>query len=69
MFAVGETLFVATSRQRATEIRQERGGNAMTKEDWKRSRGAWLRGTLIGFPLGALPAGGPDISIFLSYSL
>ena len=30
---------------------------------------AWLRGTLLGFPIGALPAGGSEIPTFLSYSL
>ena len=28
----------------------------------------WLRGTLFGFPIGALPAGGAEIPTFLSYS-
>jgi putative tricarboxylic transport membrane protein len=40
----------------------------MTKEDWKRSWKPWLRGTLFGFPIGALPAGGAEIPTFLSYS-
>jgi putative tricarboxylic transport membrane protein len=39
----------------------------MSKEDWKRSWKPWLRGTAIGFPLGALPAGGTEIPTFLSY--
>ena len=29
---------------------------------------AWLRGTLLGFPFGALPAGGAEIPTFLSYT-
>ncbi len=29
---------------------------------------AWLRGTLIGFPFGSIPAGGAEIPTFLSYS-
>src|SRR5690606_24639099 len=41
----------------------------MTREDWRRSWGAWLRGALLGFPMGALPAGGSEIPTFLSYSL
>jgi putative tricarboxylic transport membrane protein len=40
----------------------------MTKEDWKRSWKPWLRGTLYGFPIGALPAGGAEIPTFLSYA-
>ena len=45
-----------------------RGSLWMTKEDWKRSWRPWLRGTLFGFPIGALPAGGAEIPTFLSYS-
>ena len=33
----------------------------MTREDWARSWKPWLRGTLIGFPIGALPAGGSEM--------
>jgi putative tricarboxylic transport membrane protein len=39
----------------------------MTREDWARSWKPWLRGTLLGFPIGALPAGGSEIPTFLSY--
>ena len=40
----------------------------MTRADWKRSWMPWLRGTAIGFPIGAMPAGGADVASFLSYS-
>ena len=40
----------------------------MTRQDWKRSWPAWLRGTAFGFPIGALPAGGAEIPTFLSYA-
>ena len=43
------------------------GGAWMTREDWARSWKPWLRGTLLGFPIGALPAGGSEIPTFLSY--
>jgi putative tricarboxylic transport membrane protein len=39
----------------------------MTRADWARSWKPWLRGTAIGFPIGAMPAGGADIASFLSY--
>ena len=45
-----------------------KGSVWMTIEDWKRSWASWLRGTFIGFPIGAMPAGGADIASFLSYS-
>ncbi|WP_026369308.1 tripartite tricarboxylate transporter permease [Kallotenue papyrolyticum] len=70
LFAVGEALYVA-SRLRHTheEIVPVRGGVWMTREEWRRSWRPWLRGALIGFPLGALPAGGAEIPTFLSYAL
>jgi putative tricarboxylic transport membrane protein len=41
----------------------------MSREDWKRSLPAWLRGTALGFPFGTIPAGGSEIPTFLSYSV
>src|SRR5688572_26438830 len=46
-----------------------RGSPWMTREEWARSWKAWLRGATIGFPLGALPAGGAEIPTFLSYAV
>jgi putative tricarboxylic transport membrane protein len=40
----------------------------MTREEWKRSWPAWLRGTFMGFPFGTIPAGGSEIPTFLSYA-
>lgn len=45
-----------------------KGSVKMTAQDWRRSWPAWLRGTAIGFPIGAMPAGGADIASFLSYA-
>ena len=39
----------------------------MGKQDWKRSWKPWLRGTVYGYPFGALPAGGAEVPTFLSY--
>jgi putative tricarboxylic transport membrane protein len=69
LFAVGEALYVASHRYLHQEtIEPIRGSLWMTKEDWRRSWPAWLRGTLFGFPIGALPAGGAEIPTFLSYA-
>ena len=69
LFAVGEALFVASRRHVAAEtIEPIRGSLWMTREDWRRSWKPWLRGTLFGFPIGALPAGGAEIPTFLSYA-
>ena len=40
----------------------------MTRDQWRRSWPAWLRGTAIGFPFGCIPAGGSEIPTFLSYA-
>ncbi|HUG82973.1 MAG TPA: tripartite tricarboxylate transporter permease [Euzebya sp.] len=69
VFAVGETLWVA-SRLRHGPIQViSAGGRWMTAEDWRRSWKPWLRGAALGFPIGALPAGGAEIPTFLSYGL
>jgi putative tricarboxylic transport membrane protein len=69
LFAVGEALYVASQRRHAPEeIEPIRGSLWMTKEDWRRSWGPWLRGTAFGFPIGALPAGGAEVPTFLSYA-
>ena len=70
LFAIGETLSVAAAGARGEEkIEPVRGSLWMTREDWRRSWKPWLRGTLIGFPIGAMPAGGAEIPTFLSYTL
>jgi putative tricarboxylic transport membrane protein len=70
MFALGETLYVAALGSRHPEtIEPVRGSLWMTRQDWARSWKPWLRGTALGFPIGALPAGGAEIPTFLSYSL
>jgi putative tricarboxylic transport membrane protein len=70
LFAVGEALYVAARmRHSSEEIVPVRGKVWMTRDEWRRSWPAWLRGTLIGFPLGALPAGGAEIPTFLSYTI
>ena len=70
LFAVGEALYMASRRDlRAGEILPIQGSMFMTGEEWRRSWKPWLRGTAIGFPFGALPAGGTEIPTFLSYFL
>ncbi|NMF97781.1 tripartite tricarboxylate transporter permease [Aromatoleum toluolicum] len=69
LFAVGETLYVATYLNRGVDtIEQMKGSIWMSKEDWKRSWKPWLRGTAFGFPFGCIPAGGAEIPTFLSYA-
>jgi putative tricarboxylic transport membrane protein len=69
LFAVGEALYVASRRHIHEEkLEPVRGSLWMTKQDWRRSWPAWLRGFAFGFPIGALPAGGAEVPTFLSYS-
>jgi putative tricarboxylic transport membrane protein len=69
LFAVGETLHVAAAHLRTNDtIEAIRGSLWMTRAEWRRSLFPWLRGSAIGFPIGAMPAGGADIATFLSYS-
>ncbi|MDQ3780514.1 MAG: tripartite tricarboxylate transporter permease, partial [Chloroflexota bacterium] len=69
LFAVGETLWVASRLRTDTDrIIPVQGSVGMTKEEWKRSWKPWLRGTALGFPIGSLPAGGAEIPTFLSYA-
>ena len=68
LFAVGEALYMASRRDlREAVILPIRGSLFMTREEWSRSWKPWLRGTFLGFPFGALPAGGTEIPTFLSY--
>ena len=68
LFAVGETLYNALYEGRSTQQLNTMSSVHMTKTEWRRSWPAWLRGTLIGFPFGAIPAGGSEIPTFLSYA-
>jgi putative tricarboxylic transport membrane protein len=69
LFAVGEALLVLSERDSKTEVLPVGGRISMTREDWARSWKAWLRGAAIGFPLGALPAGGAELPTLLSYAV
>jgi putative tricarboxylic transport membrane protein len=74
LFAIGETLHVMVrGRTRPgvlAPLEPPRKGDFLwlSREDWKRSWGPWLRGAGFGFPFGVLPAGGAELPTFLSYS-
>jgi putative tricarboxylic transport membrane protein len=68
LFAVGEALYVASRLRRGPVEVIPATGPYMTREDLRRSWKPWLRGTALGFPFGALPAGGAEIPTFLSYA-
>ncbi len=67
LFAIGE----APVGRRAPAPHGGRGHPGrppwLGREDLKRTWRPWLRGPFIGFPFGAIPAGGAEIPTFLSY--
>ncbi|HQN13313.1 MAG TPA: tripartite tricarboxylate transporter permease [Quisquiliibacterium sp.] len=67
LFAVGEALYNVLYLQPAGTMNRM-SQVSMTRADWRRSLPAWLRGALIGFPFGLIPAGGAEIPTFLSYA-
>ena len=67
IFAIGEALWVAAHLRRKPPEVIPVGRPWMSRGDWSRSWRPWLRGTGVGFPFGALPAGGAEIPTFLSY--
>lgn len=69
LFAVGETLWLAGQGPAAEELLPVKGSLWMTSAEWSRSWKAWLRGTAIGFPIGALPAGGAELPTLMSYAI
>jgi putative tricarboxylic transport membrane protein len=73
LFAVGEALHMAAKQRSGVgseEVLQPEGagGRWMSRDDVRRSWKPWLRGAGIGFPFGALPAGGAEVPTFLSYA-
>ncbi|GAA4419026.1 tripartite tricarboxylate transporter permease [Actinokineospora soli] len=68
LFAVGESLWVAAHLRRNPPAPIPVGRPWLGRADLRRAWKPWLRGPLIGFPFGALPAGGAEIPTFLSYA-
>lgn len=73
LFAVGETLYVLvrgrTRPGSVTPLEARHGGFLwLSRDQWRRSWGPWLRGAGVGFPFGVLPSGGAELPTFLSYS-
>ena len=67
VFAVGEALWTAAHLRRMPVDVIPVGRPFMGRDDWQRSWAPWLRGTALGFPFGAVPAGGAETPTFLSY--
>ncbi|MFI0374134.1 tripartite tricarboxylate transporter permease [Actinomadura sp. 1N219] len=67
LFAVGEALWVAAHLRQGRAEAIPVGRPWLSRADLRRTWKPWLRGPIIGFPFGAIPAGGAEIPTFLSY--
>lgn len=67
VFAIGEVLWVASRFQTEVDKPIPVGRPWLSRADLSRSWKPWLRGTALGYPFGAVPAGGAEIPTFLSY--
>ncbi|MBW0104046.1 tripartite tricarboxylate transporter permease [Pseudonocardia sp. KRD291] len=67
LFAVGEALWVAAHLRRSAQEVIPVGRPWLGREDLRRTWKPWLRGPFIGFTFGSIPAGGAEMSTFMSY--
>lgn len=70
-FAVGEVFWTAANWKRSEGefLGKSKGSLLLTREEWRRSWPAWLRGSGLGFLVGILPGAGSTIASFLSYNM
>ncbi len=69
LFAVSEVLFgLGNLRRQGKQQAAPVGSLLMTAQEWRRSFGAWLRGSGLGFMVGILPGTGMAIAAFASYA-
>jgi putative tricarboxylic transport membrane protein len=69
LFGVAEILSNLEHKLNREIVAARIGSLWPTAADWVASRGAMVRGTLLGFFVGTLPGGGAVISSFASYAL
>ncbi|MEB3371041.1 tripartite tricarboxylate transporter permease [Saccharopolyspora sp. S2-29] len=69
LFALSESFGHLLSGTGSSTVQPLRERVVLSRSDLRRSWPAWLRGTLLGFPIGSLPAGGAEVPTFLSYSV
>lgn len=69
LFAVPEAVNALCNRGSSTEPMKVQGSLWMSREDWRRSRGPYARGSVLGFFIGVLPGIGPSLAAFMSYAL
>jgi len=69
LFALPEAFInLAKPKDAKTEqVQKIKGSLWMTRDDWRRSAGAYGRGSVMGFIIGVLPGIGPSLASFVSY--
>ncbi len=68
-FAVAESLHLAWTGEHVATGPIAGGRARLTLDDVRRALPAWVRGLCIGFPLGAIPAGGAELPTLISYAV
>ncbi|GAB3273871.1 tripartite tricarboxylate transporter permease [Kineosporia babensis] len=71
LLALGEVLYIASRRRHSdnTSLINGTGRPFLSRAEFREALPAWLRGTAIGVPFGAIPVGGAEIPTFLSYGV
>lgn len=69
LFGIGEVLASTEESAKRQVLKTALAGLLPTKDDWIRARGALVRGSFLGFLIGALPGGGAIIASFASYAV
>ena len=69
VFGIAEVLTNIESLVQRTVLKTRIRNLLPNREEWKRSIGPIIRGSILGFPLGILPGGGAIIASFLSYGV
>ena len=69
LFGVGEILYNLEHRARAALVNSRIANIWPSRADWRQSRGAVARGSVLGFFTGLLPGGGGVLASMLSYAL
>jgi putative tricarboxylic transport membrane protein len=69
LFGISEVFLNIERKVKAEIIRTKIKDLFPNREEWRRSLGAIVRGTLLGFFLGVIPGGGTIIASFAAYGL
>ena len=69
LFGLGEVLYQLEHRLRAAHPTGPLSRVWPSRDDWRRSRGAIARGSVVGFLIGLLPGGGGVLSSMAAYAV